>query len=145
MIKYILSMMMEISTKQAWLTKPENCKPLLFPLFEDWPPTPREFITAPITYKSNNKWVTACSNSNQIILHFSPCGSYPVKKLKFQIQIKTHKINHNKEKRGQTRVRSGTMPSPWSPTLKVPRSTLCEICPTRLRGTPALTSLPANL
>lgn len=34
------------------------------------------------------------------------------------------------------------MLSPWSPILKVPRTTLWEICPTRPRGAPALALLP---
>lgn len=43
-----------------------------------------------------------------------------------------------------TRLRSGTSPSPWSPTLNVPRTTLCEICPIRFREAPALVSFTAN-
>lgn len=43
-----------------------------------------------------------------------------------------------------TRERSGTIPSPWSPTLNVPKTTLCAICPTRFRGAPAPVSLPVD-
>lgn len=43
-----------------------------------------------------------------------------------------------------TRERSGTMPSPWSPTLNVPKTTLCAICPTRFRGAPTPASLPVD-